>query len=204
MQTTLAERLKLAMAGPPKVTGRALAAYCGVAAPSVSDWLRGKSKAMEGRNLLAAAEYLKVRPKWLSEGIGPMRGDAPALPSNYNYVPGGYYITECLSIGPGQYFQDDEAAILKLTEGNISLRNDWLVEAMEFHKSNGTMSKPLIAAEAVVQRLPATKPDKMTAELLDLFSQLDPESKSEYLIYLRGFVAGRRPHQVGTAPAMAG
>lgn len=76
METTLRERLKLAMSGPPKVTGRALATACGVKPPSVSDWLSGETKTMEGSNLIAAAEFLKVRPKWLAEGVGHMRDDA--------------------------------------------------------------------------------------------------------------------------------
>lgn len=73
MQTTLSERLKEAMAGPPKVTGKALAQACGVKPPSVSDWLTGKTKTIEGSNLIAAAERLRVRPKWLADGTGPMR-----------------------------------------------------------------------------------------------------------------------------------
>jgi transcriptional regulator with XRE-family HTH domain len=83
MNTTLSERLKEAMKGPPKVTGRALAQACGISAPSVSDWLTGKSKSMVGPNLIAAAELLKVRPKWLAEGIGPMRDDrwTPTMPA---------------------------------------------------------------------------------------------------------------------------
>ena len=75
MYKTLPERLKEAMAGPPKITGRALAKACGVAPASVSDWLSGKSKTMEGANLVAACEFLKVRPKWLASGVGPMRND---------------------------------------------------------------------------------------------------------------------------------
>lgn len=71
METTLAERLALAMKGPPKITGLALAKHCAVAAPSVSDWLRGKTKTLEANNLIKAAEFLKVRPKWLASGIGP-------------------------------------------------------------------------------------------------------------------------------------
>lgn len=78
MQTTLAERLEQAMAGPPRVTGRALAKACNVSPPSVSDWLNGKSKSMEGKNLLSAAAFLRVRPKWLAEGVGAMRDSDPA------------------------------------------------------------------------------------------------------------------------------
>lgn len=75
MSTTLGERLKLAMNGPPKVTGKALAAACGVKPPSVSDWLNGETRTMEASNLIAASEFLKVRPKWLADGVGHMRDD---------------------------------------------------------------------------------------------------------------------------------
>lgn len=73
MRSTLSERLKLAMAGPPKVTGAAIARACGISPPSVSDWLSGKSKTMEGKNLLATARLLRVRPDWLANGLGLMR-----------------------------------------------------------------------------------------------------------------------------------
>ena len=70
MNTTLAERLKLAMAGPPKITGLALARACGIAPPSVSEWLNGSTKRIDGLNLIAAAEFLRVDPKWLATGLG--------------------------------------------------------------------------------------------------------------------------------------
>ena len=70
MKTTLSERLREAMAGPPKVTGIQLAKACKVAAASVSDWLSGKSKTMEANNLLAAARLLNVDPEWLANGVG--------------------------------------------------------------------------------------------------------------------------------------
>ena len=71
MKTTLAERLKEAMIGPPQVSGVALAQACGVKPPSVSGWRTGDSKTLEGHNLLAAAKYLRVRPEWLADGVGP-------------------------------------------------------------------------------------------------------------------------------------
>lgn len=70
MQTTLSERLKDAMLGPPKVTGRQLAAACGISPPSVSDWLTGATKTIDAGNLIYAAEFLRVNPKWLALGIG--------------------------------------------------------------------------------------------------------------------------------------
>jgi phage repressor protein C with HTH and peptisase S24 domain len=71
--TTLQERLKLAMAGPPKVSQASLARACGIRAPSVNDWLSGKTKTIEGQNLLLAADFLKVQPMWLATGKGSMR-----------------------------------------------------------------------------------------------------------------------------------
>lgn len=70
MKTTLADRLKEAMQGPPKVTGLALAKACGIKPPSVSDWLSGNTKSMDGVNLIHAAECLRVNPKWLATGLG--------------------------------------------------------------------------------------------------------------------------------------
>ena len=75
MQTTLGERVQLAMNGPPRVLGKDLAAACGVAAASVSDWRNGETQTIEGQNLIRAAEFLGVRAKWLAEGTGPMRED---------------------------------------------------------------------------------------------------------------------------------
>lgn len=69
---TLAERLKYAMEilPPKKIKGVELARAVGVKPPSVSDWLSGKSKKMEGENLLKAAKFLGVNASWLASGIG--------------------------------------------------------------------------------------------------------------------------------------
>ena len=71
--STLSERLKIALAGPPRIKQKDLAASCGVKPSSVSDWLSGKTKNMEGSHLLAAARFLKVNPDWLADNKGPMR-----------------------------------------------------------------------------------------------------------------------------------
>ena len=73
MENTIANRLKVAMAGPPRVTQVALARACGIKAPSVSDWCRGVTHSIDGANLARAAEFLGVRAKWLALGVGPMR-----------------------------------------------------------------------------------------------------------------------------------
>ena len=74
---TLAERLKYAMEilPPKKIKGVELARAVGVKPPSVSDWLSGKSKTMEGENLLKASKFLGVNPNWLAVGNGPCQKD---------------------------------------------------------------------------------------------------------------------------------
>lgn len=77
---TLSERLKYAMTvlPPKKIKGVELARAVGVKPPSVSDWLSGKSKTMEGENLLRASKFLGVTPTWLATGNGkPCKVDKP-------------------------------------------------------------------------------------------------------------------------------
>lgn len=71
--SSLKDRLALAMKGPPKVSQADLARACGIKAPSVSDWISGKTKTLEGANLVNAAVRLGVNPQWLASGKGPMR-----------------------------------------------------------------------------------------------------------------------------------
>lgn len=62
------------------LTQAGLARACGIKGASVSAWMSGKTKKIEGANLLRAAKYLDVNPEWLATGSGPMRGPAtPAL-----------------------------------------------------------------------------------------------------------------------------
>ncbi|MDR2060932.1 MAG: XRE family transcriptional regulator [Acinetobacter sp.] len=69
---TLSERLKYAMEvlPPKKIKGVELARAVGVKPPSVSDWLSGKSKTMEGENLIKASKFLGVSASWLASGMG--------------------------------------------------------------------------------------------------------------------------------------
>lgn len=71
----LKDRLALAMKGPPRVTGADLARACKIKPPSVSDWLSGETRAIKGKNLLAASQLLGVNAEWLASGRGPMRRD---------------------------------------------------------------------------------------------------------------------------------
>ena len=72
---TLAQRLRYAMdvLPPKKIKGVDLARAVGVKPPSVSDWLSGKSKTMEGENLLRTAKFLNINPVWLATGSGDIK-----------------------------------------------------------------------------------------------------------------------------------
>lgn len=89
---TLAERLRYAMdiLPPKKIKGVDLARAVGVKPPSVSDWLSGKSKTMEGENLLRVAKHLNVNPLWLANGTGSPSVDekisSPTLTKDEVYI----------------------------------------------------------------------------------------------------------------------
>jgi phage repressor protein C with HTH and peptisase S24 domain len=127
MQTTLAERLEKVMAGPPKISQAALARACNVKPPSISDWLSGRTKKLEGSNLLKAAKLLSVNPTWLSEGIGPMRTEvakppAPA-PLFTEETEGGYSVpvlANAGSMGGGEQVHDE------VVVGRLTLSPTWI------------------------------------------------------------------------------
>lgn len=95
--STLQERLRQVMAGPPKISQAALARACGIKPPSVNDWISGKTKTIEGQNLLRAADFLKVTPMWLATGKGAMRKAGPAV------AP----VSNATMLGPISVWDDD-------------------------------------------------------------------------------------------------
>ncbi|MRT30792.1 S24 family peptidase [Herbaspirillum sp. CAH-3] len=76
---TLAERLQAAFERRPDLTQSGLAKACGIKAPSVADWLSGRTKKIEGANLLLAAQFLDVNPWWLATGKGQIESSPNAL-----------------------------------------------------------------------------------------------------------------------------
>lgn len=72
-ESMLKDRLKAAMEGPPRVRQNALAKAVGVAAPTVNDWLSGKSQTIRGQYLVRVAKELGVSADWLATGRGQMR-----------------------------------------------------------------------------------------------------------------------------------
>lgn len=74
---TLAERIRLLIKEVDNSPTK-LAAIAGVAAPSVSDWLNGKTRSLKAKPALLVSEHFKVNQKWLTEGVGPMRDLSPS------------------------------------------------------------------------------------------------------------------------------
>lgn len=98
--STLADRLRLAMNGPPAISVADLARACGIRPPSVSNWLSGKTKNMEGMNLYKAALKLNVSQVWLAQGKGAMR-------------PGGQN-TAAEAVDLAEWLSHDELALITI------------------------------------------------------------------------------------------
>lgn len=49
-----------------KFKNTAMADYCGVSKVSIGQWINGPTKELDGSNLMKAAEFLGVSPKWLA------------------------------------------------------------------------------------------------------------------------------------------
>ncbi len=73
----LSERLKRRLSVTGK-TQAGLARHVGVKPPSVSKWMNGETKQLEGTNLIRAAEYLECEPLWLGQGTGAESVKPPA------------------------------------------------------------------------------------------------------------------------------
>lgn len=76
---SLQARLKDLSANKKRGWQAELARHCNVAPPSVADWLSGKTKSLDGSNLLKVALFFGVSPDWLATGKGP-RHVLPASP----------------------------------------------------------------------------------------------------------------------------
>lgn len=53
-----------------------LARACGIRPPSIHNWEGGRTKAIEGKNLVAAARALGVSPEWILTGQGQLTAAA--------------------------------------------------------------------------------------------------------------------------------
>jgi len=70
MVSTLEDRIKVMSRDLSRGWQKKLANHCGVSAPSVSDWVSGKTAVLESSHLLKCADFFKVSPNWLATGEG--------------------------------------------------------------------------------------------------------------------------------------
>lgn len=84
--------------------------------------------------------------------------------------------------------------------------SNWLMgeNATEADGQSVTIEPTTVAKENYTDLFPPRQLDRQTTELVDLFNQLDARGKAEHLHFLKGFVAGRQPHQDGQALSVAG
>ena len=79
----LKERMRAALNQEgKKLTQAGMARACKLSPPSVNDWFSGKSKTLEGENLINAANYLGVNAAWLASGTEPMIGPQTTKPDD--------------------------------------------------------------------------------------------------------------------------
>jgi transcriptional regulator with XRE-family HTH domain len=56
-----------------------LAKLCGLRPPSINDWESGKTKMIDGRNLILAARALQTSPEWIMTGAGVLESQPSRL-----------------------------------------------------------------------------------------------------------------------------
>ncbi|VXA57316.1 conserved hypothetical protein [Acinetobacter proteolyticus] len=126
---TLAERLKYAMEILPskKIKGVDLARAVGVKPPSVSDWLSGKSKTMEGENLIKASKFLGVSASWLASGSGQ-----PIIKMTNDFTEELNYFTPVDAIMAPVISWNQASVFTNLQSIDLSEVEEWLPLSAEY------------------------------------------------------------------------
>jgi transcriptional regulator with XRE-family HTH domain len=101
-----------------------LARACKIAPASVSAWVSGKAKSIDGKYLTTAADYLGVNPHWLSTGEGEMLAGmrscaAPPAPAAPQLIGGLDHMLN--DIADERQRQILGAQCVMILTGNVSL-----------------------------------------------------------------------------------
>ena len=87
--STLSERILELAAGRPRGWQADLARYCRVKPPSVADWVSGKTKKLDGDNLLRLSEFFSANPVWVSTGKGRKEAITSGIAARQNELDYG-------------------------------------------------------------------------------------------------------------------
>lgn len=123
--STLSERITYILK-ERRLSQTELANRIGIKQPSVNAWVSGKTKNIEGDNLLRASAALNVNPKWLATGEGPMHSDAatsepvyPRTPSEEEYALIPQYSARAAC---GNGYLNDHVEVT----GGLAFKREWL------------------------------------------------------------------------------
>jgi phage repressor protein C with HTH and peptisase S24 domain len=160
-----------------------LAQYCNVTQSAVSMWLNGRTKSIRGSNLLSAAEYLRVKPSWLSKG------------GEFTSLPGGsqteFEVTQYVMV-PRYSYQvtaDNGQEIGHVAiQGAVPFSREWLAEKklpadkLKVYEAKGEGMSPHIENGDLV--LVDTSPcTPLPADILVIYQPLPLGTRVKRLLY---------------------
>ncbi|WP_255533361.1 S24 family peptidase [Polynucleobacter sp. AP-RePozz3-80-G7] len=117
----------------PKTGITELARACGVKPPSVSNWLDGKTKNLEGKNLLLASNFFKCNEEWLATGKGgPFPNGTPQKPNKSELNKDGDVLISQFdavgAMGDGLVLRDQSGII-----ESWKVSRDWVSKNVKAH-----------------------------------------------------------------------
>lgn len=105
-----------------------LARACGIRPPSIHNWEGGRTKAIEGQNLVAAARALGVSPEWILTGNEHTPARLAPPPSQGSlHVGVATTVIETVTIAPLQHQPNPVLLDRAVTEALAALRRRRLV-----------------------------------------------------------------------------
>ena len=160
-----------------------LAKFCGVTQSAVSMWLNGRTKSIRGSNLLSAAEFLRVKPSWLSKGgeFNPLPGVSQTEFEASQFVMVPRYSYQ-IATDNGQEVEHAVA------QGALPFSREWLAEKklpadkLKVYEAKGESMSPHIESGdlLLVDTSPCTP---LPADILVIYQPLPLGTRVKRLLY---------------------